>query len=323
MNKKQVKIVFMGTPDFAVPCLDAILKAGFMVKAVVTAPDKPSGRGRKTTLSPVKEFALQNSLRLLQPANLKEDSFVNELKQTGANLFVVVAFRMLPEKVWSIPSMGTFNLHASLLPQYRGAAPINHAIINGEEKTGLTTFFIDDKIDTGEVILQQEVAIGENETFGELHDRMKTIGASLVVKTIDLIVTGDLNTRNQEVMIEKVSGLKAAPKISREFCRIDWHTNAQTIHNFIRGLSPVPSAHTVLTIDDKTTLPIKILSTICEVEKHELVPGTISTDNKKFIRVAVSDGFIKVLSLQPAGKKRMNTADFLNGFKIPDNAFFG
>lgn len=306
--KEQLRIVFMGTPDFAVASLDALLASGFNVVGVITAPDKPAGRGRKVSMSAVKKYALEHDLKVLQPTNLKSPEFHEELIALKVNLQVVVAFRMLPEVVFELPELGCFNLHASLLPEYRGAAPINWAIINGEEKTGATTFFLKKKIDTGNIILQRELSIGADETAGELHDRLMVTGAELVVDTCRLIEAGKAAAEPQ---LSDGRELKKAPKIFREHCEINWHQNTQTIYNFIRGLSPYPAAWT--TIDDKT---LKVFKTTKELCHHEFTPGQLLTDNKTYLTFATQDGLIKCTELQLEGKRRMKTEEFLRGFSF-------
>lgn len=309
-----MKIIYLGTPEFAIEPLDAIMKHGFEVAAVVTAPDKPAGRGKKLTPPPVKEYALKKGLNVLQPEKLRDPGFINQLKNLDPDIMVVVAFRMLPETVWSIPRKGTFNLHASLLPQYRGAAPINHAIMNGEKYTGLTTFFIDDKIDTGEILLQEQVEIGENETAGELHDRMMVAGAALVIKTLEGLRDNTVRPVSQSELSKHLSEIKSAPKIFREDCRINWHSPARQIHNFIRGLSPYPAAFTIL---QTGTLEqgIKIFDVRPEQVQHEIEPGFMDTDGKSYLKIACNDGFINILELQMPGKNRMDIRSFLAGIR--------
>lgn len=307
-----MKLVFMGTPEFAVPSLDALYKEHDVV-GVITAPDKPAGRGKKLSASAVKKRASDLGLNILQPTNLKDHSFQEALSDLDAELFVVVAFRMLPESVWSIPPKGTINLHGSLLPQYRGAAPINRAIMNGETETGLTTFFIEKNIDTGEIIDRTVLSIGKNETAGSLHDRMMIAGADLLLKTVNAIDTGTAQSHPQEP--EKQNEIKKAPKIFREDCRIDWNQPAQMVHNHIRGLSPFPGAWTQLDSPGGND-SFKIF--ISEVNgPAELPPGTVKTDGET-LKIASGDRWIKVEELQAPGKKRMKTADFLRGFH-PDH----
>lgn len=312
MNK--LRIVFMGTPEFAVGILDSILKAGHEVVGVITAVDKPAGRGQKIKYSAVKEYALEKGLTLLQPPNLKDESFLSELQALNANLQVVVAFRMLPKAVWAMPELGTFNLHASLLPQYRGAAPINWAIINGETKTGVTTFFIDEKIDTGAMILSKEIGISADETAGELHDRLMEIGSEAVVETLGKIASGTAATTIQS----DSSDLKTAYKLDRDNCKIDWTKPAGEIHNLIRGLSPYPSAWCWFK-DKGEEWNVKIYHSEKEVANHNFETGTLLT-TKKEMKIAVKDGFVKILSLQFPGKKKMTTSELLNGISFSESA---
>ncbi|MFP9113460.1 methionyl-tRNA formyltransferase [Flavobacterium sp. RHBU_3] len=312
MNK--LKIVFMGTPEFAVGILDAIYQRNYDIVGVITAPDKPAGRGQKIKYSAVKEYALEKGLNLLQPTNLKDEGFLGELKSLGANLQVVVAFRMLPEAVWKMPELGTFNLHASLLPQYRGAAPINWAVINGEERTGVTTFFIDDKIDTGAMILKEETEIGANETAGQLHDRLMELGKNAVVKTLVLIEAGSVQTTLQP----QDGDVKTAYKLNKDNCKIDWNRPGQEIYNQIRGLSPYPAAWTFIA-DKGEEWNVKVYE--AEFEKHEhLFPaGKLTVVNKKIV-VYTTDGFLVLKSLQFPGKRRMNAAELLNGMVFTEEA---
>lgn len=309
-----MRIIFMGTPEFAVSSLDALVKAGFEIAAVITAPDKPAGRGMKLTESAVKKYAIENHLRLLQPEKLKNPEFIQELRSIQGDVQVVVAFRMLPEMVWNMPPKGTINVHGSLLPKYRGAAPINWAIINGEKETGVTTFKLQHEIDTGNILLQEVIPIAENETAGELHDRMKEIGAALLVKTIKGMEEGTLKDKPQA---EFGSGeeIPHAPKIFTETCRIDWQQPVQKIHNLIRGLSPFPGAFTYM--DDKL---LKIFKTEKEVVAYSTNPGEIESDGKTFLKIAGNDGFVKIKELQLEGKKKMGVEDFLRGNKISQNS---
>lgn len=312
---RDLRIVFMGTPDFAVGTLAALLKANFNVVGVITAPDKPAGRGRKINESAVKKFAVANKLHVLQPTNLKNEVFISELKSLNANLQIVVAFRMLPKIVWQMPEFGTFNLHASLLPDYRGAAPINWAIINGETKTGVSTFFIDEKIDTGNVILQETILIGENDTLGKLHDILMNIGSNLVVKTVQLIKEDTVKTVKQPEIEEK-----SAPKIFNETCKIDWNNSLTNIYNLIRGLNPYPAAWTTLN-DNGTEIKVKIYDVKKEIQKHLLASGTIVT-SKNEIKVATTNGYLIIDSLQLSGKRKMDSKSLLNGFTFSQQAFF-
>jgi len=311
---EQLRIVFMGTPEFAVGILDAIYQQNYTIVGVITAADKPAGRGQKVKYSAVKEYALEKNLKLLQPTNLKDEGFLAELRSLEANLQVVVAFRMLPEVVWRMPKLGTFNLHASLLPQYRGAAPINWAVINGEETTGVTTFFIDDKIDTGAMILRAETAIGANESAGELHDRLMDLGKDTVVKTLTLIQRGNVETTIQPTD----DGIKTAYKLNKDNCKIDWSKPGQDIFNLVRGLSPYPAAWCIIKDKDEEW-SVKIYETIFTEEAHDLATGTVIAD-KKEIKIAVIDGFIKIISLQMPGRRKMTANELLNGMAFTENA---
>ena len=311
---EKLRIVFMGTPDFAVGILDTIYKNNYDIVGVITAPDKPAGRGQKVSMSAVKEYALEKNLRLLQPTNLKSEEFLSELRSLEANLQVVVAFRMLPEVVWKMPKLGTFNLHASLLPEYRGAAPINWAIINGETKTGVTTFFIDDKIDTGAMILSKETEIGTNETAGELHDRLMHLGSETVLETLQLIESGKATTTLQE----NHPDVKTAYKLNKDNCKIDWSQSGMTIFNLIRGLSPYPAAWTYIK-DGENEWNVKIYLASFEQKAHSGTIGKITT-TKKEIFITTKDGVLKIESLQFPGKKRMLAHELLNGVKLSENA---
>ena len=311
---KDLRIVFMGTPEFATATLERLIKENYNVVGVITAPDRPAGRGRKLQQAHVKKFALAQGLKVLQPTNLKDEQFLGVLRALNANLFIVVAFRMLPKVVWSIPEYGTFNLHASLLPDYRGAAPINWVLINGETETGVTTFFIDDKIDTGEIILQEKIAIEKTDNAGRLHDKLMHQGANLVLKTVRSIETGSVKTEKQT---EKAS-LKQAPKIQKETCEIDWNQSIDTIHNHIRGLSPYPTAWTTLINGDEKIF-VKIYESSIENVDHNLEKGKILS-TKKELKVAVENGYIKLLEMQLQGKRKMKTQDILNGLTLAKNA---
>lgn len=304
---EKLKIVFMGTPDFAVGILDSIVKNNFEIVGVITAADKPAGRGQKIKYSAVKEYALQNNLKLLQPTNLKDEDFLTELKSLNANLQVVVAFRMLPKVVWEMPKFGTFNLHASLLPDYRGAAPINWAIINDDQKTGVTTFFIDDKIDTGAMIMSDEIEIAADENAGSLHDRLMHLGSETVIKTLNLIENQTVKTTIQE----DSGKLKTAHKLNKENCKIDWNESGTKIYNLIRGLSPYPAAWFTLK-DGEKELQVKVYEALWQEEQHNLKVGTLLTD-KNSMKIAVAQGFIQLLELQLPGKKKMSSKDILNG----------
>ncbi|APG59681.1 methionyl-tRNA formyltransferase [Christiangramia salexigens] len=311
---KDLRVVFMGTPDFAVKSLEAILNAGIKVVGVITAPDKPAGRGRKLNESAVKQYAVKNNLRVLQPTNLKSPEFQKELEELNPNVQVVVAFRMLPKSVWNYPELGTFNLHASLLPQYRGAAPINWAIINGEKYTGVSTFFLDEKIDTGEVILQERIEIGQSENVGSLHDRLMETGSKLVVTTLHSIANEEIKPVKQEETAE----LKDAPKLDRENTKIDWSAPIDEVFNLIRGLNPYPAAWCFLKNEGKEHR-VKIF----DVEKleieHDLTNGSVRLENKE-LRVAAKNGFIHIKEIQLPGKKRMATKALLNGFTFSEDA---
>ncbi len=318
LNKRDMRIVYFGTPEFASSQLEAIISAGYEVAAVVTVPDKPAGRGKKIQSSDVKLTALKYNLPIMQPVSLKSPDFIEELSSYKADLFVVVAFRMLPEVVWSMPPMGTFNLHASLLPQYRGAAPINHAIINGEKETGLTTFLLDREIDTGEIIMQEKVVVEDDETAGALHDKLMLLGNKVVVETLKMIEEGRVHSQSQEVIIQKENMLlKPAPKIFKEDCRIDWTKDAKSIYDFIRGLSPYPAAHTQFVSDNDETLDIKVF----EVSLKENKSGSkqlyqLDTDGRSYLDVVLKDFNISIKKIQQAGKKAMPIADFLRGTRI-------
>lgn len=312
---EKLRIVFMGTPEFAVGILDAIIKDGkHEVVGVITAVDKPAGRGQKIKYSAVKEYAVEKGLRLLQPTNLKNEEFLEELKSLNANLQVVVAFRMLPQVVWQMPKYGTFNLHASLLPNYRGAAPINWAIINGETKTGVTTFFIDEKIDTGAMILSKEINISENEIAGELHDKLMVLGCDAVVETLDKISEGNVSTIIQQDTPE----IKTAYKLDRENCKIDFSRGIDEIYNLIRGLSPYPAAYCFFKDGDEEW-NVKIYEVKKEIVAHNLESGSVVT-TKKEMKIAVSGGFIHVISIQFPGKKKMLAHELLNGMTFSENA---
>lgn len=304
----------MGTPAFAVPVLEEILNNDYEVAGVITAPDKPAGRGRKLHTSAVKDFAVSKGLKVLQPRNLKDDEFLNELAALKANLQIVVAFRMLPEKVWAMPEYGTINLHASLLPQYRGAAPINWVIINGENETGVTTFYINERIDTGEIILQDSTPIGSDENAGNLHDRLMLLGAKLVLKTIELVKMDQVVPVKQD----ENKKLKPAPKIHRETCRINWDLSGISIVNHIRGLSPYPAAWSYFLNGEEQSV-LKIYSAQLEEAVHTMATGTVIRDQNE-IKVAVSDGYINLLEIQLPGKKKMAARDWLNGLKLTDSA---
>lgn len=313
----------MGTPEFAVAPLDALVQAGKEIAAVVTAPDKPAGRGKQIRSSAVKEYATINlDCPVLQPENLKDTDFIDQLRSLDAQLFVVVAFRMLPEAVWSIPKYGTFNLHASLLPQYRGAAPINWCLINGEEQTGVTSFLIDHKIDTGKILLQESIPIDPDDNAGSLHDKLMVLGSSLVVKTVEKLLNGELQAVDQSSYIISPAELKAAPKIFKEDCKIDWNGSARNLHNLIRGLSPFPGAYTSFKREGSgEEIQVKIFESVFSDDLHSMAPGTIQSDGRSHISVFSSKGRIDIRSLQLAGKSRMKVEDFLRGFKDDLNVY--
>lgn len=315
MLMEKLRIVFMGTPEFAVSILDTILKNEYEIVGVITAADKPAGRGQKIKYSAVKEYALENKLTLLQPTNLKDESFLSELKALNANLQIIVAFRMLPKVVWEMPKYGTFNLHASLLPNYRGAAPINWAIINGETKTGVTTFYIDDKIDTGAMILRSEIEITETENAGQLHDRLMVLGSETVLKTLQLIESGNVNPKIQENNDE----IKTAYKLDKDNCKIDWLKSIQEIHNLVRGLSPYPVAWCYFR-DNDLEWNVKIYETKIIIEEHTEEIGKIIV-TKKDLKIAVAGGYVQILNLQFPGKKKMTTIEFLNGMTFSEKAY--
>lgn len=306
----------MGTPEFAVAPLKSLHEKGYNIVAVVTAPDKPSGRGKKIQQSAVKTFALQNKLRLFQPEKLRDETFIHEVKSLNPDLQIVVAFRMLPEIVWSIPKKGTFNLHASLLPDYRGAAPINWVIINGEKETGLTTFMIDANIDTGKILMQKRVPISDSDDAGILHDKMMAEGADLVINTVNSIAGGSLKPIPQEELHKKGASLKSAPKISKNDCRINWDMDGKSVLNFIRGMSPYPGAYSYLERTEGENILFKFFDATFMKEAHGLKPGIIGTDNRNTFNVAVKDGWIGINKIQQAGKKAMPMELFLRGFSF-------
>ncbi len=317
MEKKDLKIVYMGTPEFAVESLHRLVKGGYNVVGVITMPDKPAGRGHKIQFSPVKQYALDHQLPLLQPERLKDEAFIEALRKWNADLQIVVAFRMLPEAVWAMPHLGTFNLHASLLPQYRGAAPINWAVINGDTETGITTFFLQHEIDTGKVIQQVRIPIADTDNVGVVHDKLMILGGTLVIETVDAILENRIKSIPQEEMVQPKE-LRPAPKIFKETCRIDWRRTVKQTYDFIRGLSPYPTAWTELLDEQEKPLIMKIFEAE-KIEKiHTLAPGTIRTDGKTYLHIAVTNGFISILSLQLAGKKRLPIQEFLRGFKLTD-----
>jgi methionyl-tRNA formyltransferase len=307
---KDLRIVFMGTPDFAVATLKTLVENNYTIVGVITAPDRPAGRGRKLNESAVKQYASSHNLNILQPTNLKDDLFLKDLKNLNANLQIVVAFRMLPKVVWQMPEYGTFNLHASLLPNYRGAAPINWAIINGETKTGVSTFFIDDKIDTGEMILQEEININPEDNAGSLHDKLMALGSQLVLKTVSLIQQGTVTTTPQ---IDS-QNIKTAYKLDKDNCKIDWNESLTNIYNKIRGLSPYPGAWCTL-INNNETVPVKIYKSDMEIFEHSFDIGSVIS-SKQAVKVATKNGFIIIKEIQLPGKRSMDIKSLLNGYQF-------
>lgn len=321
MDKKDLRIVYMGTPEFAVESLKRLVEGGYNIVGVITMPDKPMGRhGSVLQPSPVKQYAVSQGLKVLQPEKLKNEEFVAELRSLNADLQIVVAFRMLPEVVWSMPRLGTFNLHASLLPQYRGAAPINWAVINGDTETGITTFFLKHEIDTGEIIDQVRVPIADTDNVEVVYERLMRLGGDLVLKTVDAILEGSVKTIPQEELAQ-VGELRPAPKIFKETCRIDWTIGVKRIYDFVRGLSPYPAAWTELYQEGTDPVMLKIFETEKLFCEHSLASGTIVTDCKTYFKIASSDGYVNVLSLQLAGKKRMEINDFLRGYRHTEKAY--
>ncbi|MBS1637284.1 MAG: methionyl-tRNA formyltransferase [Bacteroidetes bacterium] len=312
-----MNIVFMGTPEFAVASLDILVKNNYNIVGVVTVPDKPAGRGQQVQMSAVKKYALEKGLRVLQPEKLKSESFIEELKSLKADLQIVVAFRMLPEVVWDMPPLGTYNLHASLLPKYRGAAPINWAVIQGDTKSGVTTFKLKHEIDTGNILFQEETPISETTTAGQLHDTLMSIGAELVLKSVRAIESGNytLHPQNDGESVH-------APKLFKETCRIKWDRDVMAIYNLIRGLSPYPAAYTEFPDKNAQPVSIKIYRALYELKSHTYKPGTVLSDGKNSLKVACINGFIDIQELQLAGKKRMGIAEFLRGFNLPDSFSF-
>lgn len=312
----QLRIIFMGTPEFAVESLDILIKNNYNIVGVITVPDKPAGRGQEIQQSDVKKYALEKGLTILQPEKLKDEKFLNQLRELKADLQIVVAFRMLPEIVWNMPRLGTINLHGSLLPQYRGAAPINWAVINGEKETGVSTFFLQHEIDTGKIIFREKTPIGENETAGEIHDRLMIIGAQLILKTVKAIEENNYPQIDQAELIAKGEKEKHAPKIFKEDWKVDWNKNVEDIHNFIRGLSPYPAAFSTLVAPDGKTYSFKLFKTEIENISHSFSIGSIITDSKTHLKISVKNGFILIKELQLAGKKKMATPEFLRGFPM-------
>lgn len=314
-TKESLRIVFYGTPDFAVESLDRLVQGGYNIVGVVTMPDKPAGRGHKMYCSPVKEYAVRHGLRLLQPVSLKSPEFVDELRSLNADLQIVIAFRMMPEVVWNMPPLGTFNLHASILPKYRGAAPINWAVMNGDTETGVTTFFLKHEIDTGDIIQQERIPIGVTDNVGVVHDKLMTIGAAMVIETVDAIISGTVKPIPQEKLLNKDEEPTPAPKIFKETCKIDFTRSATTVYNHIRGLSPYPAAWSEISDASGNVHTVKIYETELPDDKIIGKPGTMIT-TKDRMYLACADGSLEVKYLQLAGKKRMSTAEFLRGFKL-------
>lgn len=309
----------MGTPEFAVESLRRLVEGGYNVVGVVTMPDKPMGRhGSVLQASPVKQYAESKGLKVLQPVRLKDEGFVEELRSLRADLQIVVAFRMLPEVVWSMPPLGTFNLHASLLPQYRGAAPINWAVINGDTETGITTFFLQHEIDTGQIIQQVRVPIADTDNVGIVHDKLMMLGGQLVVETVDNILSGTVKAIPQEQFMKENEELRPAPKIFKDTCRMDWSKPLKQVYDFVRGLSPYPAAWTELVQPEGHRLVLKIYEAVKVPAMHALPHGSVHTDGKTFFHVAVEGGYLSLLTLQLAGKKRMGVADFLRGYRLAD-----
>lgn len=311
----------MGTPEFAVESLKELVENEYNVVAVVTMPDKPAGRGHKIQYSDVKKYALSQHLPILQPSNLKDEAFIEELKSYKADLQIVVAFRMLPEVVWGMPRLGTFNLHASLLPQYRGAAPINWAIINGDKETGVTTFFLEHEIDTGKIIMQEKIAIGENDSVGEIHDKLMILGGKVVTETVDRIIANQVNPLSQSQIIEnECIEMRPAPKIFKETCEINWDQPLEVVHNFIRGLSPYPAAWSTLTSTSGESWKVKIFKTRKVQKEHNIAIGSVFQEGRENLKIAVQGGYLDILEMQLPGKRRMPIADLLRGFDI-DSSF--
>ncbi len=312
-----MKIVFMGTPEFAVASLDILVQNNYEIVGVVTVPDKPAGRGQQLQQSAVKKYALEKGLHILQPDKLKSEEFIEELKKLNADLQIVVAFRMLPEVVWDMPPLGTYNLHGSLLPKYRGAAPINWAVINGETESGVTSFKLKHEIDTGNMLFQEKATITKTTTAGELHDTLMQVGAEVILKTVKAIESG-----NYELKPQDDTQSIHAPKLFKETCKINWNNTVEKIYNLIRGLSPYPAAFTEFVDKNNQTLGIKIFVSEMEESKHTLIAGTVTSDGKTFLKVACNNGYIYIKELQMAGKKRMLVEEFLRGFKIDSDFKF-
>lgn len=323
MKKEDLRILFMGTPEFAVESLKALVENNYNVAAVVTMPDKHAGRGYKLQASPVKEYALQKGLTILQPEKLKDEDFLNQLRDLKIDLQVVVAFRMLPEVVWAMPPKGTFNLHSSLLPQYRGAAPINWAIINGEKETGVTTFFLSHEIDTGDIIFREKTEISKLDNAESVHDRLMVMGAKLVLRTVDAVIDGTVKSIPQDEIAVIEDELKLAPKIFKDDCRVNWSKSSEEIFNFIRGLSPYPAAWTELhRPETDEIIRVKLFAgSLSEDVETEQPSGSILTDNKSYLKVVTAGGVLNITDLQLSGKKRMNSIDFLNGYKLSESDY--
>ena len=316
MEKKDLRIVYMGTPEFAVESLKRLVEGGYNVVGVITMPDKPMGRhGSVLQASPVKQYAVSQGLKVFQPEKLKDEAFLEELRALQADLQIVVAFRMLPEVVWNMPPMGTFNLHAALLPQYRGAAPINWAVINGDTETGITTFFLQHEIDTGDIIQQVRVPIADTDNVEIVYDKLMMLGGYLVLETVDAILAGTIKPIPQDQLIQPETELRPAPKIFKETCRIDWNIGVKRVYDFVRGLSPYPAAWTELVMPEGGRQVVKIYETEKLFASHSLLVGQVDTDGKTYFRIAVPDGYVNLISLQLAGKKRMAVADFLRGYR--------
>jgi len=312
----ELRIVFMGTPEFAVESLDILVRNNYNIVGVITVPDKPAGRGQQLQESAVKKYALEKGLNILQPEKLKDEKFLEKLHALKSDLQIVVAFRMLPQIVWSMPRLGTINLHGSLLPQYRGAAPINWAVMNGEKETGITTFLLQQEIDTGKIIFRDKTTIGENETAGEIHDRLMILGGGLILKTVKAIEETNYPQIDQSELIASGEQVKHAPKIFKEDCKIDWTKSVSEIHNFIRGLSPYPTAYTTFKSLEGKIQSVKLFRSEKEIASHTHQTGLLISDSKSFLKVAVKDGYIHIQELQLAGKKKMSVIDFLRGFPL-------
>jgi len=317
-TKKALKIVFMGTPGFAVPSLETIIANGYNVVGVVTVADKPAGRGYKLQESDVKKSAVKHGIKVMQPVDLKSPEFIDELNSLGTNLIVVVAFRKMPEEVWGLPKFGTFNLHGSILPNYRGAAPLNWAVINGEKETGVTTFFLDEKIDTGELIDHAKINIEDNDTVGDIHDQLMDVGAQLVLKTVQRIEKGEVKTVPQSE-VKLTNEIKKAPKIFKATCEVSWNKSGKEVHNLIRGLSPYPAAFSTLCFPDGKKMKVKLFKS--EYSEGNGKEGQIETDQKTFLKIFCNQGAVEILALQPEGKKRMKTTDFLRGKDLTGCSF--